>query len=210
MKTLEQNLINKNLSKHLQNGWIKTIKWFLGCSLLSLSLTFLFNIYLITSEDVFEIPIKEKVFINDSSNNALLRGKEILTYVEIKEPNILDRLLIGPLPNEFYLASIFFGALICWYLIRILNDLDFYHPFTESIAKRIRTIAWLLILTTVFHLVRYVYMYWRVRDINDNYNLLINYNTPDAQSFKYGILLFIIYKVYLYGCNLQKEQDLTV
>lgn len=208
--TLGRNLLNKNLIKHLQNGWIKTIKWFLGYSLLTLSLAFLFNIYLISTEDTFDIQIKEKVAINDYSRDKALRGVEILTKIEITEPNILDRLLIGPLSEEFYLASIFFGALICWYLIKILNDLDFYHPFTESIAKRIRNIAWLLIFTTIFHFIRYAYMYWRVRDFSANYNLEFSYNTSDAQSFKYGIILFIIYKVYLYGCNLQKEQDLTV
>ena len=208
--TVSRNLLNKNLSKHLQNGWIKTIKWFLGYSLLTLSLAFLFNIYLISTEDTFDIQIKEKVAINDYSRDKALRGVEILTKIEITEPNILDRLLIGPLSKEFYLASIFFGALICWYLIKILNDLDFYHPFTESTAKRIRNIAWLLIFTTIFHFIRYAYMYWRVRDFSANYNLEFSYNTSDAQSFKYGIILFIIYKVYLYGCNLQKEQDLTV
>ena len=208
--TLGRNLLNKNLIKHLQNGWIKTIKWFLGYSLLTLSLAFLFNIYLISTEDTFDIQIKEKVAINDYSRDKALRGVEILTKIEITEPNILDRLLIGPLSEEFYLASIFFGALICWYLIKILNDLDFYHPFTESTAKRIRNIAWLLIFTTIFHFIRYAYMYWRVRDFSANYNLEFSYNTSDAQSFKYGIILFIIYKVYLYGCNLQREQDLTV
>lgn len=207
---LWRKMNNPNLNKHLQNGWIKSIKWFLGYSLLTLSLAFLFNIYLISTEDTFDIQIKEKVAINDYSRDKALRGVEILTKVEIKEPNILDRLLIGPLSEEFYLASIFFGALICWYLIKILNDLDFYHPYTESIAKRIRNIAWLLIFTTIFHFIRYAYMYWRVRDFSANYNLELSYNTPDAQSFKYGILLFIIYKVYLYGCELQKEQDLTV
>ena len=208
--TLGRYLLNKNLIKHLQNGWIKTIKWFLGYSLLTLSLAFLFNIYLISTEDTFDIQIKEKVAINDYSRDKALRGVEILTKIEITEPNILDRLLIGPLSEEFYLASIFFGALICWYLIKILNDLDFYHPFTESTAKRIRNIAWLLIFTTIFHFIRYAYMYWRVRDFSANYNLEFSYNTSDAQSFKYGIILFIIYKVYLYGCNLQREQDLTV
>ena len=208
--TVSRNLLNKNLSKHLQNGWIKTIKWFLGYSLLTLSLAFLFNIYLISTEDTFDIPVKEKVAINDYLRDKDLRGVEILTKIEITEPNILDRLLIGSLSEEFYLASIFFGALICWYLIKILNDLDFYHPFTESTAKRIRNIAWLLIFTTIFHFIRYAYMYWRVRDFSANYNLEFSYNTSDAQSFKYGIILFIIYKVYLYGCNLQKEQDLTV
>ena len=208
--TVSRNLLNKNLIKHLQNGWIKTIKWFLGYSLLTLSLAFLFNIYLISTEDTFDISIKEKVAINDYSRDRLLKGAEIITKAEITELNILDRLLIGPLSGEFYFASIFFGALICWYLIKILNDLNFYHPFTEGIALRIRTIAWLLILTTVFHFIRYAYLYWREREISAKYKLELNYNTPDAQSFKYGIILFIIYKVYLYGCNLQKEQDLTV
>ena len=210
MITLKPNLSNQNLSKHLQNGWIKTIKWFLGYSLLTLSFAFLFNIFLIVKEDSFNISIKEKVAINDTSRDKLLRGAEIVTKAKITEPNILDRLLIGPLDKEFYLSSIFFGALICWYLIKILNDLDFYHPFTENIAKRIRTIVWLLIVTTAFHFIRYAYLYWKVRDMSVNYKLELSYNTPDAQSYKYGILLFIIYKVYLYGCNLQKEQDLTV
>jgi signal transduction histidine kinase len=154
--------------------------------------------------------VKEKIEMNDNSRDKSLRGVEIIRSVQINNPNILDRILIGPLAKEFYLFSIFFGALICWFLIKILNDLDFYHPFTETIAKRIKIIAWLLIFTTIFHFVRYAYMYWRIMEINRNYRLEINYNTADAQSYKYGILLFIIYKVYLYGCNLQKDQDLTI
>lgn len=199
-----------NLKKHLQFGWIKTIKWFLGYTILTLSLLFIFNIYLEANEDIFDIPVKERISVNDTSRDKLLRGAEIVTKVEITDPNILDRLLIGPLSKEFYLFSIFFGALICWFLIQILNDLDFFHPFTESIAKRIRTIACLLILTSVFHFMKYAYLYWRISGINSAYKLDINYNSSNAQSYKYGILLFIIYKVYLYGCNLQKEQDLVI
>lgn len=207
---LWRKMNNPNLSKHLQNGWIKTIKWFLGYSLLAFSLLFIFNIFLISTEDTFEISVKERIPTEDTSKNVALRGLEIITQVKIDDVNFIDRILIGPVSKEFYFFSIFFGILICWFLIRILNDLDFYHPFTKNIAKRIRSIAWILVLTSVFHFIRHAYLYWRVKDISTNYYLELNYNTPDAQSFKYGIILFIIYKVYLYGCELQKEQDLTV
>jgi hypothetical protein len=205
-----KTLKNLYLKRHLQSGWLKSIKWFLGYSLLTLSLLFVFNIYLISTEDIFEVPIKEKIAIDDITKVKELRGLEIINQVKITNPTLLDRVIIGPLYNEFYLFSIFFGALICWQLIKILNDLDLYYPFTVTIAKRIKIISWLLILTSVFYFIRYAYTYWVVLKMNVNGRLVLDYNNVDLQAFKYGILLFIIYKVYLFGCNLQTEQDLTV
>ena len=206
--TLGRNLLNKNLSKHLQNGWIKTIKWFLVYSLLSYFLIILVNIYLFFTQNRFEIEYIKAV----SNKGKYIIGFEGFYKEVFANATFLDKLLIGLTPNNFSLFTSVFNCLIIWQLLRILNDLTFEKsPFTLIIAKRIRNIAWILILTSVFSLIKYYYTLWKLSTLEKGAKLNMSiYSIPDIDAFKYGILLFILYRVYIYGCNLQKEQDLTV
>ena len=202
--TLGQNLLNKNLIKHLQNGWIKTIKWFLGYSLLSYFFMILFNLYLMFTENIYEIE-----YVKPATS---VKGFNELRKHIFSNATFSDELFIGFTPNNLSLISSIFSCLIIWQLLRILNDLSTEKsPFTLEIAKRIRNIAWMLILTSIFCVVKYYYTVWKLSTLEKGAKLNLSLSSmPEIDAFKYGIILFIIYKVYLYGCNLQKEQDLTI
>jgi hypothetical protein len=205
---LWRKMNNPKLNKHLQNGWIKSIKWFLGYSLLSYFLMILFNLYLMFTENRFEIQYVKPI----ANKGNYIYGFEGLYNAAFSNATFLDRLLIGLKPNNFSLFSSIFNCLIIWQLLRILNDLSFEKsPFTLEIAKRIRNIAWVLIFTSILFVVKYYYTIWKLSTLEKGAKLNLSLSSiPEIDAFKYGILLFILYRVFIYGCNLQKEQDLTV
>lgn len=192
---------------------IKWVRWILGYGLLTSALLFIFSIGLMFTQEPLAVPVKLSLTATDNLNIeeqfGLMQG--LKGDLLIKNPTVLDRVVLDHPANRTGWAGALFWALICWFLIRILNDLDLKNPFRMSISRHINAIAIVLFMFPLFQLIRMGYSYVVVRRVGAA-------SMPDTDLILTGftgylllaLMLTVIAYVYRVGCRMQEDQELTV
>lgn len=138
---------------------IKWIRWLLGYGLLASALLFLFSIVLIFSAESVSVPVilpdsstlSAKLLPEASSAHSFsprLRGDLL-----IQEANFLDRLMLSHADHRAGWAGSLFWVLICWFSLRILNELNLTKPFQPRIRSYINAIVSIIYAFLLFQVI---------------------------------------------------------
>lgn len=196
---------------------IKWIRWLLGYGLLASALLFVFSIVLIFSAESVSVPVllpdssmhSAQVLQETTSAHSLssrLRGDLL-----IQEANFLDRMMLSHADHRAGWAGSLFWGLICWFSLRILNELNLTKPFQLSIRGYINALVSTIYAFLLFQVISRWYAYAAVRDVNSA--LIPDMETLQSNFSGYlilALLLSVFAYIYSMGCRMQEDQDLIV
>lgn len=192
---------------------IKWLRWILGYGLLTSLLLFIFSVFILFTQEPLTIPIKlyEKGVegLRIEEQFGLLPGLKGDLLVDA--PTVWDRILLNHPTNPVGWAGALFRLMICWFLLRILNELDVQNPFRFSISKFINKIAIILFMFPLFMMIRMAYSFVVISRLDAN-------GMPDTDLLLSGfsgymllaLMLTVIAYVYRIGCRIQADQELTI
>ncbi|RYY35514.1 MAG: DUF2975 domain-containing protein [Sphingobacteriaceae bacterium] len=96
-------------------------------------------------------------------------------------------------------------ALMAYWVIQILSDINLSNPFTSSVAKQIENISYILLTTWIVAVIRNEHYKWLIKRIGD-----LPFDRDAGEFLFMAGLVFIISQIFKRGVEIQAENDLTV
>ena len=154
-----------------------------------------------------DIEIDPFVHSFQSNNGPLipLELRHVSAQIELPPANRKLRVL----DTSLNLVKILFGVLIVFHLRQFLRSIRTEHPFIPANAKRLRSIAWLTLLASIWQFASKFILASEVSHafphLDSNLTLKI-----DPGPVLILMIILIIAEVFNLGVTMKQEQDLTV
>ncbi len=167
--------------------------------------------------------------VSKESWNAILNTTDIINFISLGNLDFnLEKSNMGSenfvkIFNTFFISSIvvlFLSGIIVKQLIKIMEVIQEGTPFTQECSKSIGIIGIVIMLSSVVEPSAISVMEFIIFKMLNIQNVFmvsdqisqVKYTTTyfDGDFLLYGIIIFILGKIFKYGCYLQDEYDSTL
>ncbi|MDB4473811.1 DUF2975 domain-containing protein [Opitutaceae bacterium] len=203
---------------HYFSGWTRLFEWLLSLLLVigTLGCAFYFaaSAYLLFADQIPEFMDREILLEVGSSSYAVTPASAtVLPFepktVEVEFPIPRDEPGLLLTHTGTVLIGFLFGLATLFQLLKFVRSLRVDHPFIPDNAHRLRCVAWLMLLGSIWKGGAFLIVTSAVSDTFPDLNLNITLGSGGIPLLTI-FMFFIIAEVFALGVKMKEEADLTV